>query len=118
MTPQHGVTSFSMHSYLADTGTARRIGATKIPQSHLTYTVKQMQGSYQEAYDVLDSSYEKSTQQFQRAAVCGFLRHAQVSEVGPTSSWLAQLCMVPQYKATMPLNSNTGADTARNRVLR
>ena len=56
-----------------------------------------MQGSYQEAYDVLDSSYEKSKQQFQRAAVCGFLRHAQVSEVCIASSQIAQLCMVPHY---------------------
>ena len=40
-----------------------------------------MQGEYQDAYDVLDSISSKSTQHFYRAAVCGFLRHAQVSEV-------------------------------------
>ncbi|KAL3140399.1 hypothetical protein ABBQ38_004659 [Trebouxia sp. C0009 RCD-2024] len=38
-------------------------------------------GDYQEAYDVLDSSNDKRTQQFHRAAVSGFLRHAQVSEI-------------------------------------
>ena len=45
-----------------------------------------MQGHYQEGYDVLDSSNEKRTQQFHRAAVCGFLRHAQVCEVRTSSS--------------------------------
>ena len=69
-----------------------------------------MQGSYQEAYDVLDSSYEKSTQRFQRAAVCGFLRHAQVSEVCTSSSRLAQLCMVSQCTGLVPPTSAPVAD--------
>ncbi|DBB18902.1 TPA: hypothetical protein ACH3X3_000484 [Trebouxia sp. C0006] len=38
------------------------------------------QGEYQDAYDVLDSISSKSTQHFCRAAVCGYLRYAQVSE--------------------------------------
>ena len=40
-----------------------------------------MQGEYQDAYDVLDSVNSNSTQEFHRAVVCGFLRHAQVCEV-------------------------------------
>lgn len=54
------------------------------------------QGDYQEGYDVLDSSCEKSTQHFQRAAVCGFLRHAQVCEVCAFSSQLTQTCSCAQ----------------------
>ncbi|KAL3153705.1 hypothetical protein ABBQ32_013302 [Trebouxia sp. C0010 RCD-2024] len=38
-------------------------------------------GDYQEAYDVLDSSNDTRTQPFHTAAVSGFLRHAQVSEI-------------------------------------
>ena len=48
--------------------------------SHAKFHVP-MQGEYQDAYDVLDSISSKSTPHFYRAAVCGYLRYAQVSEV-------------------------------------
>ena len=85
-----------MHSCLVDIGIARSITCHQV-----ILHIQAMQGSYQEAYDVLDSSYEKSTQQFQRAAVCGFLRHAQVSEVCTSSS-----CTVSQYVVIVPCTSH------------
>ena len=50
-----------------------------LPNSSKIY--QRLQGEYQEAYDLLDSFADRSTQHFQRHAVCGFLRHAQVTEV-------------------------------------
>lgn len=50
------------------------------------------QGEYQDAYDVLDSISSKSTQDFYRAAVCGFLRHAQVSEILQKAAYDAAFC--------------------------
>ncbi|DBA95870.1 hypothetical protein WJX77_002544 [Trebouxia sp. C0004] len=50
------------------------------------------QGEYQDAYDVLDSISSKSTQHFYRAAVCGFLRHAQVSEILQKAACDAAFC--------------------------
>ncbi|DBA75933.1 TPA: hypothetical protein ACH3X2_008992 [Trebouxia sp. C0005] len=50
------------------------------------------QGEYQDAYDVLDSISSKSTQQFYRTALCGFLRHAQVSEILQKAGCDAAFC--------------------------
>lgn len=52
-----------------------------------------LQGEYQEAYDLLDSFADRSTKHFQRHAVCGSLRHAQVAEVSVSISMPAQATM-------------------------
>lgn len=59
------------HMLLSHSGTDNKLQCWHLP----------VQGEYQEAYDLLDSYADKSTHHFQRHAVCGFLRHAQVTEV-------------------------------------